>query len=151
MPLIALNKKAYHDYEVLETYEAGLVLTGPEVKAIKLGQVNLTSGYVTIDKNEEVWLNNIYVSPYPPAALAQRDYNPKPSRKLLLKKSEISRLVGKTQIKGYTFIPLKIYTKNSLIKIEVGLARGKKKWDKKEEIKKREIEKNIREAMKSRI
>ena len=172
MPLLAINKKAYHDYEILETSEAGIILTGPEVKAVKLGQVSLTGGYSTIDKNNEVWLNNIHIAPYKPASGIQIDYNPLRSRKLLLKKKEISSLIGKINIKGYTLVPLKIYTKNKFtpleishfkrlpphrkqrgsltgfIKVEIGLCRGKKKWDKKEEIKKREIKKRIREVLK---
>ena len=148
MPLLATNKKAYYNYEILETFEAGIVLAGPEVKAVKLGQINLIDGYATIDKNNEVWLNNIYIAPYQPASGIQKDYNPLRSRKLLLKKKEISSLIGKVNIKGYALIPLKIYTKNNLIKVEIGLCRGKKKWDKKEEIKKREIKKKIRETLK---
>ena len=148
MPLLATNKKAYYNYEILETFEAGIVLAGPEVKAVKLGQINLIDGYATIDKNNEVWLNNIYIAPYQPASGIQKDYNPLRSRKLLLKKKEISSLIGKVNIKGYALIPLKIYTKNNLIKVEIGLCRGKKKWDKKEEIKKREIKKRIREVLK---
>jgi len=148
MPLLVTNKKAYHDYEILEIAEAGIVLTGPEVKSVKLGQVSLTGGYSTVDKNNEVWLNNIHIAPYKPASGIQTDYNPLRSRKLLLKKKEISSLIGKINIKGYTLIPLKIYTKNKFIKVEIGLCRGKKKWDKKEEIKKREEKKKIREMLK---
>ena len=166
------NKKAFYNYEILETFEAGLVLTGPEVKAVKLGQVSLTGGYSTIDKNNEAWLNNIQIAPYKPASGLQADYNPLRSRKLLLKKREISSLIGKVNLKGCTLVPLKIYTKNKFtpleishfkrlpphrkqrgsltgfIKVEIGLCRGKKKWDKKEEIKKREIKKRIREVLK---
>ena len=86
MPLLVTNKKAYHDYEILEIAEAGIVLTGPEVKSVKLGQVSLTGGYSTVDKNNEVWLNNIHIAPYKPASGIQTDYNPLRSRKLLLKK-----------------------------------------------------------------
>jgi SsrA-binding protein len=146
--VIATNKKAYFDYEVLETYEAGIVLTGPEVKSVKRGQINLVGGYVTIDNSQIPWLINVNIAPYPPAWQIQQNYNPTRSRKLLLKKEEINSLIGKTKIKGLTIIPLKCILKGGLIKIEIGLCRGKKKWDKREEIKKRETERKIRQELK---
>ncbi len=146
--LIAENKRAYFDYEILETFEAGIVLSGPEVKAVKGGIVNLTGSYVNIDKAGIVWLTNMHIGPYPPAAGVQQNYNPTQPRKLLLRKKEIASLLGKSRIKGLTAIPLKVYTKGGLIKIEIGLCRGKKKWDKRETIKKREVERKIRQELK---
>lgn len=138
MPILATNKKVYFDYEVLEAYEAGLVLTGPEVKSAKKGQINLAGGYVTIDSSGAPWLINVNIAPYPPAWQIQHNYQPDRSRKLLLKKKEVFSLVGKSHTKGLTMIPLKVFTKGGLIKIEIGLCRGKKKFDKREDIKKRD-------------
>jgi len=136
--VLATNKKAYFDYEILETFEAGIVLSGPEVKSARKGQIDLTGGYISLDKNKIPWLMNVKIAPYPPAAQIQENYQPDQPRKLLLKKKEINYLIGKSQIKGLTILPLKVYTKGSLVKIEIGLARGKKKFDKREIIKKRE-------------
>jgi len=141
MSIIATNKKAYFDYEILETLEAGVVLSGPEVKSAKYGKINLAGSYVALDGAGTPWLINAHIAAYPPAQQVQRNYNPTQSRKLLLKKKEIINLIGKTKIKGLTLIPLKVYVKNGLIKIEIGLARGKKKWDKREAIKEREWQK----------
>ncbi len=148
MPLIAKNKKAYYDYNILETFEAGIVLTGPEVKSIKNGQIDLKGGFIALDNKSNCWLNNVYVAPYKPAALGPEYRTDKP-RKLLLKKREINYLIGKLKIKGLTMIPLKVYTKGNLIKIEIGLAKGKKKWDKREAIKKKEVEKKMRQQLKN--
>jgi len=148
MGTVTINKKAYHDYEILETFEAGIVLAGPEVKSVKYGKINLTGGYATIDSQNTPWLINVHISPYPPAAQVQQTYDPTQSRKLLLKKKEIATLAGKTKIRGLTIVPLRVYTKRGLVKIELGLTRGKKKWDKREIIKKREIEKKIKQRMK---
>ncbi len=146
--ILATNKKAYYDYEILESLEAGVTLSGPEVKSVKYGKIDLSGGYVTFDKNQIPWLTNINIAPYPPAKSAQQNYHPSQPRKLLLKKREASSLIGKAKAKGLTIIPLKVYTKGGIVKIEIGLARGKKKWDKREIIKKRELEKKIREEMK---
>jgi len=135
---LANNKKAYHDYEIVDTLEAGVVLSGPEVKSVKQGRISLPGSYVTIDQQGEAWLVNAHIAPYSPAAGQQQDYHARRSRKLLLKKKEIDRWRGKLETKGLTLLPLKVYLKRGLIKIEVGLARGKKKWDKREEIKKKE-------------
>ena len=146
MKTLATNKKAFYNYEILETNEAGIVLSGPEVKASRQGLVNLAGSYISLDKNNEVWLNNASIAPYPPAQSFQErsGYDPLRNRKLLLSKKEINSLIGKIKIKGLTLIPLKIYLKNNLIKAEIGLARGKKKWEKKEKIKEREMEKRIK-------
>ncbi len=154
MKILADNKRAKFDYEIFETYEAGIVLFGHEVKSIKTGHVSLKGSYVVLknvpDKNiPEVYLINAHVPKYKHAA-QMKDYDPERPRKLLLKKNEIEHLVGKKREKGLTFVPIKMYTKHSLIKVEFGLGRGKKKIDKREVIKKREIERKIRTLTKRR-
>lgn len=146
MPTLAINPRAKYDYEILETYEAGLVLSGQEVKSIKKGSMSLRGAYVII-KNEEAWLINAQVSPYQPQNTPV-DYNPTRSRKLLLHKNEIKELIGKTKQKGLTLTPLRAYTKRNRIKLEFGLGRGKRKSDKREKIKKRETQRKIRRALK---
>ena len=148
MKILTENKKAYFDYEILEKFEAGLVLIGQEVKSIKTGKVSLRGSYVVL-KNEEAYLIGANIPPYQPKN-APADYNPERSRKLLLNKSEIKHLIGKTKEKGLTLIPLKIYTKNAKIKLAFGIGKGKRKADKRETIKKRETEKEIEKALKSR-
>lgn len=138
MAVLAENKKAYYDYEVLETYEAGIILIGQEVKAIKTGHISLKGSYVVF-KNEELFLIGANIPPYQPKN-APADYQPERSRKLLLTKPEIKSLTGKTRQKGLTLVPLKVYTKKGKIKLLFGLAKGKKEFDKREKIKKREIE-----------
>jgi len=122
---IATNKKAYHDYEILESITAGIVLTGPEVKAVKLGRVDLKGSFASIDK-DEVWLKNAYIAPYSAARPQQPHYDPHQNRKLLLNKKEINSLIGKTAQKGITLVPLKLFNKKGLVKLELGLAKGKK-------------------------
>ncbi|MCD6470992.1 SsrA-binding protein SmpB [bacterium] len=151
MSLITTNKKALYNYEILEKFESGIILSGPEVKSVKNGQINLKDGYVSIDSNKTPWLINVHIAPYPPASQIQQDYNPTRARKLLLKKKEINYLFGKTKLKGLTIIPLKVYTKGGLIKVEIGLVRGKKKYDKREVIKKREVERKISQKLKTSI
>ena len=148
MPTIAVNKRARYDYEILEKYEAGLILLGHEVKSVKSGHVSLKGGFVTIKSIKgrqwpELYLTNAHISLYKRAGTV-KDYEPTRPRQLLLKKSEIKHLIGKRQEKGLTLVPLKIYTKHSLIKLEFGIGRGKKKFDKREIIKKREIDRKIR-------
>ena len=138
MAVLAENKRAYYDYEVLETYEAGLVLIGQEVKAIKTGHISLRGSYVVF-KDEELFLIGANIPPYQPKN-APANYQPERSRKLLLTKSEIKSLIGKTRQKGLTLVPLKVYTNKGKIKLLFGLAKGKKEFDKREKIKKREIE-----------
>ena len=147
MPTLAENKRVYFDYEVLEKYEAGLVLSGPEVKSAKGGRVDLRGSYVNIDKNRQVWLINLHIAPYPPAFGIQKNYSPNQNRKLLFKKKEIISLLVKLQQKGLTALPLKVYTKNGFIKVEIGLVKGRKKWNKKELIKKREVDKRIKQSL----
>lgn len=135
------NKKAGFDYEVLEKYEAGIVLFGQEVKSIKTGHINLAGSYVVI-KLGEVFLTGVKVPPYQPNNVGA-DYGEERPRKLLLNKKEINYLIGKSAQKGFSLIPLKIFEKNGRIKLEFGLARGKKKFNKKEKIKKRDIEREV--------
>lgn len=146
MPQLATNKKASFDYEVLERYEAGLVLFGYEVKAVKDAQVSLQGSFISIRKNKtrpELYLIGCRISPYRNAGPLP-DYNPTRDRKLLLKRKEINYLLGKRQVEGLTLIPLKIYTNHSFLKLEFAVARGKKKFDKRETIKKRETERHLR-------
>jgi len=138
MKIYSENKKALFNYNILEKFEAGLVLFGQEVKSIKTGHINLGGSYVAL-KGEEPFLVGVKVPPYQPNN-AGSDYNDERHRKLLLNKKEINYLIGKTKMKGFSLIPLKIYEKNGRIKLEFGLAKGKKKYDKKEKIKKRDIE-----------
>jgi SsrA-binding protein len=138
MKILAENKRAKFDYELLETYEAGLVLRGFEVKAIKTGRVNLLGSYV-VGKGNEFYLINAFIPSYQPSNTPE-DYDPNRSRKLLLKKNEINSLIGKGKAKGLTLIPIKIYTKKSRIKLEFAIGKGKRKIDKREIIKKRDME-----------
>ena len=142
MKVITENKKAYFNYEILEKFEAGIVLIGQEVKSIKLGRINLAGAYVVL-REEEVFLVGANIPPYQPKN-APKNYNPKRARKLLLTKKEIKYLIGKSKQKGLTMIPLMIYTRKGKIKIEFGLGKGKRKFDKREAIKKREIEREIK-------
>ena len=141
---LAENKRAYFDYEILDKYEAGVSLRGFEVKAIRSGRINISGAFVVI-KNEEAWLLNADIPPYQPDN-APENYDSKRSRRLLLKKPEIRELIGKTNEKGLTLMPLKVYTKNHKIKLEIGLGKAKKSRDKREAIKKKEVKREIRKA-----
>lgn len=132
-----VNKKGAFDYEILEKFEAGIALKGFEVKSIKTGHINLRGSFVTV-KNSELYLTGTNISPYQPKN-TPLDYDPTRSRKLLLNNKEIKYLIGKSQQKGLTLIPVRVYIKNNLIKLEFGVAKGKKKYDKREIIKKREF------------
>lgn len=146
MKTIVENKKAYFNYQILEKFKAGIVLIGQEVKSIKTGKISLRGSFVVL-KGEEVFLIGANIPPYQPKN-APKDYHPQRSRKLLLKKAEIKHLIGKVKQKGLTMVPLKVYTDKGKIKIEFGIARGKRKFDKREQIKKREVEREIRRALK---
>jgi SsrA-binding protein len=135
------NKKALFDYEVLEKFEAGLVLFGQEVKSIKTGHINLSGSYVAV-RGGEVFLLGVKIPPYQPNN-AGADYNEERQKKLLLNKKEIDYLAGRTKVKGFSLIPLKVFDKNGRIKLEFGLSRGKKKYDKKEKIKKRDVDREV--------
>ncbi len=148
MRIFAENKKAYFKYKILEKIEAGIALIGQEVKSIKLGRINLTGSYVVV-KNEEIYLIGCNVPAYQPKN-APKDYNSERSRKLLLKKSEIKQLIGKTQQKGLSLIPLKVYAKKGIIKIEFGIAKVLKKVDKREKIKKKDSERTIQRALREK-
>lgn len=139
---ITTNKRAYFDYQILENYEAGIELKGFEVKSIKNGRINLAGSYAIL-KDNQLWLLNTDIPPYQPKNMPA-DYDSKRTRRLLLKKSEIKGLIGKTHEKGLTLVPLKVYTKNRIIKVEIGLGKIRKKQDKRELLKKREDEKSIR-------
>jgi len=145
MQIYSENKKAHFEYEILEKYEAGLVLIGQEVKSIKGGHINLSGSYVVI-RNGEPHLIGANIPPYQ-IKNAPPDYNPQQERKLLLNKKEINYLTGKVHERGFSLIPLKVYEHNGRIKLEFGLAKGKKKFNKKETIKKRDIERQIRRAL----
>ena len=154
MKVLTENKKAYFNYEILEKFEAGISLIGQEVKAIKTRGVNLAGTYVVLkgptkDGYPEVFWIGAKIFPYQPRNIGA-SYNPERSRKLLLKKSEIKYLIGKSRQKSLTLVPLKLYTKNGKIKLEFAIAKGKKKFDKRELIKKRAVEKEIQRELKIR-
>jgi len=144
---ISENKRAYFDYEILEKFEAGIELLGQEVKSIKNGRINLSGSYVII-QNNQAWLLNSDIPLYQPKNMVAA-YNPKRTRRLLLHKSEIASLIGKTKEKGLTLLPLKVYIKEQKIKLEIGLGKSKKKADKRETIRKRDVEKEIRRTKSS--
>lgn len=140
------NKRARHEYQILETYEAGIVLKGSEVKSIREGRVSFTDSFVRI-KDGEMWLCNLHIAPY---SSTHESYDPKRERKLLLHKKEIKRLTGMLSQKGLTLIPLRIYFRKSLAKVEVGLAKGRKKYDKREKLKREYVDKEVRRVLKGR-
>ncbi len=142
--IVCQNRKAYHDYEILETFEAGLVLKGTEVKSLRQGRANLKDSYVII-KDGEAYLLNCHISPYSHGNIMNHD--PLRTRKLLLNKREIQRLMGKVAIKGYTIVPLKIYFKGPWAKVEIALAKGKKIYDKRAKIKEKEMQREMARAM----
>jgi len=146
MKILAENRKALFNYEILEKFEAGISLIGQEVKSLKTRGVNLAGSYVVVKDSELFWIG-VKIPPYQPKN-APPDYNPERSRKLLLKKAEIKYLIGKSRQKGLTLIPLKLYTRKGKIKIEFAVCKGKKKFDKREQIRKKEIEREIQRALK---
>lgn len=146
MPDLAVNRRAYFDYEILQEYEAGIELRGFEVKSVKTGHVNLTGSYAVI-RGGEAWLLNATIPAYQPKN-APADYDPQRTRRLLLHKAQIKELIGSSAAKGLTIVPLKAYTKNNLVKVLLGLGRHKKKGDKREIIKKRETEREIDRTLK---
>ncbi|HTZ18037.1 MAG TPA: SsrA-binding protein SmpB [Dissulfurispiraceae bacterium] len=147
MQIVCQNRKAYHDYSIEETIEAGMSLLGTEVKSLREGRANLKDSYVLI-KDLQAVLLNCHISPYSHGNIMNHD--PLRTRKLLMHKKEIMRLQGKMAQKGYTLIPLKIYFKDGRAKIEVGLAKGKREYEKRESIKEREAHREIEKAMKGR-
>ena len=147
MKIVAQNRKAFHDYFVEETFEAGMVLTGTEVKSLRDGKANLKDSYVII-KDSEAFLLNCHISPYTHGNIMNHD--PVRTRKLLLHRKEIIRLQGMAAQKGYALVPLKIYFKESRAKVEIGLVKGKRQYEKRESIKKKEADREIERALKSR-
>jgi len=145
--IVCVNKKARHNYFINEIYEAGLVLLGSEVKSLRDGKANLKDSYARIQKGE-AFLVNAHVSPYPGAN--QFNHEPTRPRKLLLHQREIERLTGKTKEKGLTLIPLRLYFKNGRAKVELGLARGKKLYDKRETLKRKMAEREVERSLKSK-
>lgn len=143
MPKLADNRRAMHDYQILETYEAGLVLSGAEVKSIKGGRCNLAGSYV-IPKGMELWLTGAQIASYPPAKAHQVGYDAAQDRKLLLRSRELLYLLGKVKQEGLTLVPVSVYTKHSLIKLELGLARGKTRYDKRASLRRKDAAKEIR-------
>lgn len=148
MATLTVNRKAGFDYEISETCEAGIELSGSEVKSARAGRANLTGAFVVI-RNGEAFLTNAFIPPYQ-VKNAPAGYDPSRSRKLLLHKKEIGELIGASAEKGLTLIPLRLYTKKSKIKIEFGLARRKKKYDKREKIRRREDERKMERALKNK-
>ncbi|MBF8254025.1 MAG: SsrA-binding protein [Deltaproteobacteria bacterium] len=144
---ICVNRKARHDYFIDETYEAGLVLQGSEVKSLRDGKANLMDSYARIDKGE-LFLVNAHISPY--FAASQFNHDPTRKRKLLLHKQEVRRLTGKVKERGLTLIPLRLYFKNGRAKVELGLARGKKMYDKRETLRKRAAQREVERSLKTR-
>jgi SsrA-binding protein len=144
---IAENRKAFHDFHLLESFEAGLVLLGTEVKAIREGRVNLRDSFARVEDGE-VFLYNVNISPYSHRGYA--DHEPLRRRKLLLHRNEILKLIGKTVEKGMTLVPTRLYFKNGRVKVSVSLAKGKKEYDKRETIKRRETDRETRAAVKSK-
>jgi SsrA-binding protein len=145
--LISHNRKARHDYHIDETFEAGIVLTGTEVKSVRDTRVNLKDSYARVERNE-LFLYNMHISPYEQGN--RFNHEPLRVRKLLMHKGEIGRLAGKVKEKGYTLIPLKIYLKRGLIKVELGLGRGKKSYDKRQTIAERDSKREMERAFKEK-
>jgi SsrA-binding protein len=145
--VVARNKKALHEYSISDTWEAGIALYGPEVKSIRAGKVSLAESFARIDKGE-VWLHDAHISPYDPASRWNTD--PVRPRKLLLNRGEIRRLIGATQEKGFTLVPLDMYIKKGLIKVTLALGKGKKLYDKREDEKKKDAKREIERATRRR-
>ena len=144
--LIAKNPTAYHNYTIENKLEAGIVLTGTEIKSIRAGKVNLKDSYANI-KNGECFIYGMHISPYEQGNIYNKD--PLRARKLLLNKSELNKLIGLIKQKGYSLIPLTLYFKNSFVKVELGIGKGKKLYDKREDIAKKDAQRRIEQAMKN--
>ncbi|MCH4168160.1 MAG: SsrA-binding protein SmpB [Streptococcaceae bacterium] len=145
--LLAQNKKARHDYEILDTLEAGIVLQGTEIKSIRQAKINLKDGFARI-RNGEVWLSNVHISPYEQGNIYNHD--PVRARKLLLHRKQIDKLATEMKTAGTTLVPLKVYIKDGYAKVLIGLARGKKQYDKRETLKRKEQTREIARAMKAK-
>ena len=145
--VIATNRKARHEYHFDDTYEAGLVLMGTEIKSIRAGQVSLQEGFVLFEERE-AWLVNVHIAPYDPAS--RQNHEPRRRRKLLLHRRQLDRLHSRAREKGYTVIPTKLYLKDGRAKVEIALARGKKLYDKRQTIAKRDSKRQVERALKER-
>jgi SsrA-binding protein len=144
--IVISNRRARHDYEILESFECGVALVGSEVKSLRGGRGNLQDAYARIDDGE-VWLHGMHVSPY---SFAREGHDPTRRRKLLLHREQIEHLLGKTAEKGLTLVPLRVYFQDGLAKVELALARGKKRWDKRQAIAERDSQREVERLMKSR-
>jgi len=142
--LIAQNRKARHDYSILDVFEAGLVLTGTEVKSLRLGRASLVDGFATIDDGE-MFLRNVHIPEYTQGSWT--NHEPRRVRKLLLHRAEITRLIGKTRESGLTLVPLSLYFSAGKVKVEIALAQGKKSYDKRQDLARRDADRDIRKAM----
>jgi SsrA-binding protein len=147
MKVVAQNKKARHDYFIEETYEAGIVLTGTEIKSIRNGRVNLKDSYAGI-RNGEAYLFNLHISEYEQGN--RYNHDPVRVRKLLLHRGEIAKLLGQTKIKGMSLVPLRLYLKGGFCKVEIGLAKGKKNYDKRESLKEKDAQREVQRALRER-
>jgi SsrA-binding protein len=145
--IICNNKKAYHNYFIEEKFEAGMVLTGTEVKSLRVGKANLNDSFAIV-KNGEAFLNNLHISPYDFGN--RENHDPDRMRKLLLHKKEIARLFGKIREQGYSVVPLRLYFKSGMVKVEIGLAKGKKLYDKREDMKQKDQKREMSQALKER-
>ncbi|HEX6123065.1 MAG TPA: SsrA-binding protein SmpB [Ktedonobacterales bacterium] len=145
--MVTVNRQAYHDYFVDETVEAGIALTGTEVKSVRAGHVNLRGAFARV-KGDEIWLEGVHIAEY--AQGTYMNHDPIRPRKLLLHRKEITRIIGRTQAKGQTLVPLKMYFKRNHVKVELGLCRGKKLYDKREAIKEREVARELSRVTKQR-
>src|SRR5918992_4136109 len=141
---VAVNRQARHRYHLLDRWEAGLVLTGTEVKSLRGGKATIKDGYAAVNEGE-VWLHNVHIPPYGPAS--RENHEPERSRKLLMHKHEIERLIGKTREKGLTLVPTRLYFSNGRAKVEIALARGKDVGDKRQAIKEREMKREMERAL----
>lgn len=145
--VVARNRKAYHDYTIEDTFEAGIALIGSEIKSIRAGRVNLRDGYAAVE-NGEVWMYNVHIAPYDPAS--RYGHEPRRKRKLLLHKREIARLERRVQEKGYTLVPVRLYLRGNLAKVELALARGKRQYDKRAALAEREADRRAERAIRER-
>jgi len=145
---VAVNRRARHEYAVEETLEAGIALTGTEIKSIRAGRVNLAEAYARIERGE-AWLSGAHIAPYEQGN--RNNHEPTRTRKLLLHRDQISELVGRTQAKGFTLVPLKLYIRNGMAKLEIGVARGKKAYDKRRTIAERDARRELERSTKERV
>ena len=146
--VLAENRKAFFDYTILETFQAGISLNGTEVKSIRLGRANLKDSFARVNKGE-IWLHNMHVSPYEQGG--RYNLNPIRERKLLLNRNELKKLIGRVQEKGLTLVPLKIYLMDNWVKVDLALAKSKKEYEKREKIKKKETDREVARAFSDRI